>query len=44
VKNGQSGKLGVEAELKVQNTAAAPGTNGLLPETQRNFDFALTAE
>src|SRR5437667_7344371 len=45
VKNGQSGKLGLSAEIKVENNPPAPETNGLLhAKLSGNFVFALSAD
>ncbi|PYI85016.1 MAG: hypothetical protein DME26_12050, partial [Verrucomicrobia bacterium] len=45
VKNGQTGKLLLNAELSMQDTAPPPGTNGLLQaKVSGNFVFSLTAD
>ena len=45
VKNGQSGKLGLSAEIKMENHPPAPETNGLLhAKLSGNFVFALSAD
>ena len=40
LRNGQTGKLAVNAEIKVQNNPPAPGTNGLL-QAKLTGNFAL---
>ncbi len=45
VKNGQSGKLSINAELKLENNPPPPATNGVLQgKISGNFAFALTPE
>jgi len=45
VKNGQTGKLQLSAEIRIENNPPAPGTNGLLAATLNgNFSFALTPD
>jgi len=45
LKNGQSGKLGLSAEIKMENNPPAPETNGLLrAKLSGNFVFTLSAD
>ena len=45
VKNGQSGKLAVKAEIKVENHPPPPGTNGLFQaKLMGNFAFTLSSD
>jgi uncharacterized protein involved in outer membrane biogenesis len=45
VKNGQSGKFALSADIKVENNPPAPKTNGLLQaKLNGNFTFALSGD
>jgi hypothetical protein len=45
VKNGQTGKLTLDADIKMDNNPPSPATNGLLEaKLKGNFDFALSAD
>ncbi|HWW03641.1 MAG TPA: AsmA family protein [Candidatus Acidoferrum sp.] len=45
IKNGQTGKLDLSAEISVQNNPPAPGTNGLLhAKLEGSLSLALTAD
>jgi hypothetical protein len=45
VKNGQAGKLTLQADISVRNNPPPPGTNALLEaKLNGSFDFALTAD
>jgi AsmA-like protein len=45
VKNADTGKLNLGADIKVENNPPAPGTNGLLQaKLNGNFTFALTGD
>jgi uncharacterized protein involved in outer membrane biogenesis len=45
LQNGQSGKLALAADIKIENNPPAPGTNGLLEaKLNGNFTLALTSD